>query len=304
MVIIALLVGLLLPALARTKEEARKVQCRSNMRQIFMAAALYGSDNSGMMPTLYGWGAGNSLSTNDDDEQSSFFHLLTTDVEYGTFDQPAHPTGLGLLFRGGYLTSKGSLVLDCPSRHYGTDVGTKRKSAMEFDADEPFFTSNGRVWLSDADSTGDFHKHATNDSPPPCARPSSGGSKNQYCCLLSSYSLRLGDTGGGFSEIRLEQVPSKGIMSDTLVGFALGSGSGGTDRKRYIQNHEAAWNILFGDGAVKTFSDAPRYVLRKLREGTDMDGGESRTAASRGPSGSYIARHLFEAYFDTAYRQD
>ena len=44
MVIIAILVGLLLPALGRAREEARKTQCRSNLRQIGLAMAMYAND--------------------------------------------------------------------------------------------------------------------------------------------------------------------------------------------------------------------------------------------------------------------
>ena len=55
MVIIALLVGLLLPALGRAKEEARKTQCRSNLRQIGLATTMYTNDNKGWTPVVYGW---------------------------------------------------------------------------------------------------------------------------------------------------------------------------------------------------------------------------------------------------------
>ena len=54
MVIIALLVGLLLPALGRAREEARKTQCRSNLRQIGLAMNVYCNDNKGWTPPAYG----------------------------------------------------------------------------------------------------------------------------------------------------------------------------------------------------------------------------------------------------------
>ena len=55
MVIIALLVGLLLPALGRAREEARKTQCRSNLRQIGLAINMYSTDNHSYVPVIYGW---------------------------------------------------------------------------------------------------------------------------------------------------------------------------------------------------------------------------------------------------------
>jgi len=56
MVIISMLVGLLLPALGRAEEEARKTQCRSNLRQVGMAWVLYCADNQGYSPASYGYG--------------------------------------------------------------------------------------------------------------------------------------------------------------------------------------------------------------------------------------------------------
>jgi len=305
MVIIALLVGLLLPALARAKEEARKTQCRSNMRQLYMATAIYASDNSGYAPTLYGWDAGNSLSAGDDDQQTSFYMLLTTDVEVGDANRPAHPTGLGLLFAGGYLTRKGALVLDCPSRHFGIDVGTSRRKAMKYDVDEPFFTSRGRLWFSDADGIASHKKFAKNTSSqpcPPCALRPNGD--NQACSLIASYSSRIGDISDGFSNMKLEEFPAYGIVADSLVAFSLGTGGGGASLKRFIENHYASWNVLFADGAVKTYSDAGRNVFYQLRDGTEGDDAATGTAPSRGPSAVWLARNVFTAYLDTAYRAD
>ena len=155
MVIIALLVGLLLPALGRAQEEARKTQCRSNLRQIGLAMKMYTTDNAAWTPIVYGhviWGTGKGQVIPADD-----FHCSALNAQFymmpllDGYDQdgtgtpspaddvkghysaamddlwplmgsyPEYPgggkaTGLGLLFAGGYLTQKGASVLDCPSR--------------------------------------------------------------------------------------------------------------------------------------------------------------------------------------------
>src|SRR3954462_7496111 len=47
--IIAVLIGILLPALARARDQAKTVQCANNMRQIGIALNAYASDNKGQM---------------------------------------------------------------------------------------------------------------------------------------------------------------------------------------------------------------------------------------------------------------
>src|SRR5580704_14873105 len=55
--IIAILAGLLLPALARAKQKALRTQCASNQHQIGLAFQMYVSDNGGSYPWMRGWAA-------------------------------------------------------------------------------------------------------------------------------------------------------------------------------------------------------------------------------------------------------
>jgi prepilin-type N-terminal cleavage/methylation domain-containing protein/prepilin-type processing-associated H-X9-DG protein len=51
--IIAILAGMLLPSLAKSKEKARGIKCINNVHQMGMAYSMYGMDNTDDMVTLY-----------------------------------------------------------------------------------------------------------------------------------------------------------------------------------------------------------------------------------------------------------
>ena len=182
MVIIALLVGLLLPALGRAREEARKTQCRSNLRQVGLAMMMYANDNRGWYPALYGctasrgradspysgggpgvpalgyeiFGMGQMVGYKPNssswvrDDGSYFIYMMPNDNdEDRTRDKnPGRPNGLGLLLSGGYLGEKGGFVLDCPSRHNMNGLGEAFIDYFTFDPTHPFYTTGGSAFFS------------------------------------------------------------------------------------------------------------------------------------------------------------
>src|SRR5262245_52146109 len=53
--IIAILASMLLPTMSRAKEASRAAYCKSNLRQISIAAATYSLDNRGRLPYFLSW---------------------------------------------------------------------------------------------------------------------------------------------------------------------------------------------------------------------------------------------------------
>lgn len=62
--VIAILAGLLLPALGRAKESGRSTACLSNLHQIGIALQLYVSDSQNKLPTMFDWATNSAANTN------------------------------------------------------------------------------------------------------------------------------------------------------------------------------------------------------------------------------------------------
>jgi len=330
MVIIALLVGLLLPALARAKEEARKTQCRSNLRQIGLALEMYANDNSGYTACLYGpyaidltpnaLGRNNAKFGYNSDAECDIFgagwrYELPTqnNVTTGTPQKwhiskstPAIATGLGLLWAGGYLTHKGAQILYCPSNHSGRPMLESRASqSLQYDADEPFWTSSGRVVRADGDNTGDYDVSYTvngwNSTGHAWSRCHDGTSNIKYskCQVVSNYTIRVTkkyvthfladrpehDMGEmyGFIEphtFKPERSGAIGLVADCLEQTTYSDRDalfGNTPvaaparydraRDRLLMNHDNSYNVLFSDKSVKSYNDGSKNLYRGIIDG-------------------------------------
>ncbi|MFO7774814.1 MAG: DUF1559 domain-containing protein, partial [Candidatus Hydrogenedentota bacterium] len=60
--IIGILAAILLPALARAREAARRASCANNLRQMGMALIMYSNENHGTFPPRQIYNADGSLS--------------------------------------------------------------------------------------------------------------------------------------------------------------------------------------------------------------------------------------------------
>ena len=125
--IIALLAALLLPALARSKVSAWRVECASNLRQLGLASLLYWEDNSGNCFQWY-YGATNN-------GQLYWFGWLGN----GTEGQRPVDLSAGVLYP--YLAGSG--VRLCPALNYAAGL-------LKLKADHAVYGYGYNVYLSAA----------------------------------------------------------------------------------------------------------------------------------------------------------
>ena len=128
--IIAVLISILLPTLARARESANRVKCASNLRQIAMASIAYANENKGSLPpTRFDNGP----------VQSPGYDYLFTYSYTNTWPVGANDIGsnIGRLLERKYLTNWS--IIECPSsgraqddqwRQYQYNIHIKQKGTV------------------------------------------------------------------------------------------------------------------------------------------------------------------------------
>src|SRR5947208_10007082 len=78
--IIAILAGMLLPALSKAKNQAQSALCRSNVKQQSLATFLYVDDNNDQLPFAWWYNAGN-----DDANKNNYQTLIVSYIKSSAF---------------------------------------------------------------------------------------------------------------------------------------------------------------------------------------------------------------------------
>jgi prepilin-type N-terminal cleavage/methylation domain-containing protein/prepilin-type processing-associated H-X9-DG protein len=126
-VVIAIMAALLLPALNRTKEQAKGTACRSNMKQLSLAFIMYSEDNDDTLP----WPGGEGRAINNPDDYGADWCATPSEMRFIPFTAASanvpgfgHNAECGSIFpyvtsqpRRGYDASEKTVtpVYRCPS---------------------------------------------------------------------------------------------------------------------------------------------------------------------------------------------
>ena len=133
--LVAVLVGILLPALSGARDQARRAACAANLRQVGTAIYLYAHDHDDIIP--FG-PAGRPVT-------GSNFYTVTGNVTSLLSLEDGAPVGLGLLLQS-YLAQQPT-VLFCPGADQPSEAKEQLARVGTFQAQSDFYYRHASVAL-------------------------------------------------------------------------------------------------------------------------------------------------------------
>jgi len=117
--VIAVLMAILMPALQKARDQARRVSCSNNLKQIGLSLHMYGGDYDGKLPLN-----ANSLNWWWDIAYSTTDYIIATGGDRHTFYCPADPTKNGdmaIVWQYGSNPPYGARIEEVPERETDRD---------------------------------------------------------------------------------------------------------------------------------------------------------------------------------------
>lgn len=146
--IIAVLASMLLPALSRAREMARRAACIGQFRQIGLATSMYCGENGGHLPPMAQTWALYWMDPNHWDRYPGVRGLMPFLEDYNLFYCPNHPEGLyGFAWDNGHITYLWFCNEEVPGylgRLQATDdpAGTRLSGDLTWNDANPYGYSN------------------------------------------------------------------------------------------------------------------------------------------------------------------
>ncbi|MEI7731011.1 MAG: prepilin-type N-terminal cleavage/methylation domain-containing protein [Verrucomicrobiota bacterium] len=100
--IIAILAGLLLPALAKAKAKAQRIACTSNLKQVSLGYKMWANDNDGKLPWAVAYADGGTK--NDPNWNQSYRHFNVASNEISSPKVLACPSDRSVIVTSSWLT--------------------------------------------------------------------------------------------------------------------------------------------------------------------------------------------------------